>query len=97
LACPELPIIPTTEDRNTRRPKRFLTIPFTAAFVQLKQPFRLTARMTEQAKNDMLSLIPTQRLGTVDDISSAVAFLVSPLASYITGQVLQVNGGLLMP
>ncbi|MCD6151830.1 MAG: SDR family oxidoreductase, partial [Deltaproteobacteria bacterium] len=37
------------------------------------------------------------RLGTVDDISSAVAFLVSPLASYITGQVLQVNGGLLMP
>ncbi len=57
----------------------------------------MTARMTDQAKNDMLSLIPAQRLGTVDDISSAVAFLVSPLASYITGQVLQVNGGLLMP
>ena len=45
----------------------------------------------------MMSLIPAQRLGTVDDIAHAVAFLVSPLASYITGQVLQVNGGLLMP
>lgn len=57
----------------------------------------MTAGMTEQAKNDMLGLIPMQRLGTVDDIAHTVAFLVSPLASYITGQVLQVNGGLLMP
>jgi len=57
----------------------------------------MTAGMTEQAKNDMMSLIPAQLLGTVDDIAHAVAFLVSPLASYITGQVLQVNGGLLMP
>jgi len=57
----------------------------------------MTAGMTERAKSDMMSLIPVQRLGTVDDIAHAVVFLVSPLASYITGQVLQVNGGLLMP
>jgi len=57
----------------------------------------MTAGMTEKAKDDMMSLIPARRLGTVDDIAQAVVFLVSPLASYITGQVLQVNGGLLMP
>ena len=57
---------------------------------------KMTAGMTDQAKSDMLKLVPAQRLGTVDDISAAVAFLVSPLASYITGQVVQINGGLLM-
>ncbi|RLB64902.1 MAG: 3-oxoacyl-[acyl-carrier-protein] reductase [Deltaproteobacteria bacterium] len=57
----------------------------------------MTAGMTEKAKEEMMSLIPARRLGTVDDVAQAVIFLVSPLASYITGQVLQVNGGLLMP
>ncbi|MBN2331882.1 MAG: 3-oxoacyl-[acyl-carrier-protein] reductase [Deltaproteobacteria bacterium] len=56
----------------------------------------MTEGMTDKAREAMIELIPSQRLGTVGDIASAVAFLLSPLASYITGQVLQVNGGLLI-
>jgi len=38
--------------------------------------------------------IPLGRLGTPDDVAAAVAFLASPAAGYITGQVIHVNGGL---
>ena len=39
-------------------------------------------------------LVPLQRAGTPDDVAHAVAFLASDAASYITGQILSVNGGM---
>ncbi len=45
-------------------------------------------------KDKVLPLIPLQRFGSVDDVAAVAAFLCSPGAAYITGQVLSVNGGL---
>lgn len=56
----------------------------------------MTAELPEKAREALLQNIPTERLGSVDDIAYAVSFLVSPNASYITGQVLSVNGGMYM-
>jgi 3-oxoacyl-[acyl-carrier protein] reductase len=54
----------------------------------------MTRAMTESAREEWASKIPLRRLGTPDDIASAVCFLASDEASYITGQVLAVNGGM---
>ncbi|MBN2705073.1 MAG: 3-oxoacyl-[acyl-carrier-protein] reductase [Deltaproteobacteria bacterium] len=56
----------------------------------------MTAALTPQAREDISAMIPAGRLGAVMDISNAALFLLSPLADYITGQVLQVDGGMLM-
>jgi 3-oxoacyl-[acyl-carrier protein] reductase len=42
----------------------------------------------------ILKQIPLGRFGTVEDVANAIAFLVSEDASYITGQVLQIDGGM---
>ncbi len=52
--------------------------------------------LTEQKLNQMLNNVPMNKIGVPDDISSAVFFLSSQESSYITGQVLHVNGGLTM-
>jgi 3-oxoacyl-[acyl-carrier protein] reductase len=56
----------------------------------------MTTRMGEEFKQDALKMVPLGRIGTPEDIANAVAFLASEDASYITGHVLSVNGGMLM-
>jgi len=56
----------------------------------------MTDDMTDKARQAMTEQIPLGRLGEVDDIASAVIFLASDQSSYITGQVLGINGGMYM-
>jgi len=56
----------------------------------------MTASLGDDFKQNALKQIPLGRVGTPQDIASAVAFLASDEASYITGHVLNVNGGMLM-
>jgi 3-oxoacyl-[acyl-carrier protein] reductase len=56
----------------------------------------MTAALSEAARNAMLEQIPLKRPGTDFDVAYAVAFLASDEAGYITGQVINVNGGMYM-
>jgi 3-oxoacyl-[acyl-carrier protein] reductase len=56
----------------------------------------MTAVLSDEFKQAAVKQIPLGRVGTSDDVASAVAFLASDDASYITGHVLNVNGGMLM-
>jgi 3-oxoacyl-[acyl-carrier protein] reductase len=56
----------------------------------------MTSELSEEAKKALRDAIPLGRIGTPSDVASAVLFLGSDGASYITGQVLSVNGGLYM-
>ena len=57
---------------------------------------RMTDALAEGIREKTLSMIPLARFGTPEDIARAAAFLASDDASYVTGQVLSVNGGLMM-
>ncbi|MBW2572471.1 MAG: 3-oxoacyl-[acyl-carrier-protein] reductase [Deltaproteobacteria bacterium] len=54
----------------------------------------MTASLSEKARNAMLSQVPLRRAGQPEDIAAAVSFLASESASYITGQVIHVSGGM---
>ena len=54
----------------------------------------MTASLAEPARQAAVAAVPMQRMGTAEEVAAAIAFLVSPGASYITGHVLHVDGGL---
>ena len=56
----------------------------------------MTAVLSESVRETMVSGIPLGRAGTPEDVANAVLFLVSDDASYITGQVINVDGGMVM-
>ena len=56
----------------------------------------MTEALPAELKETGLKMIPLGRIGAVDDVANAVRFLASDEASYITGHVLNVNGGMLM-
>jgi len=56
----------------------------------------MTDKLNENQKNKIMENIPMKKLGKAEDIASLVFFLASEEASYITGQTLHVNGGMLM-
>ncbi|MCK5717423.1 MAG: SDR family oxidoreductase, partial [Thiomargarita sp.] len=53
--------------------------------------------LSEQQRTAILEHIPLGHIGEVDDVASAVVFLASKTASYITGETLHINGGMYMP
>jgi len=56
----------------------------------------MTSVLSEEIKAGVLKQIPMNTLGKAEDIAHAAAFLASPAARYITGQVLTVDGGMVM-
>jgi 3-oxoacyl-[acyl-carrier protein] reductase len=56
----------------------------------------MTRKLDEGQRDKLIADIPMQRLGQPEDIAAVVAFLASPMGSYITGQALHVNGGMYM-
>jgi len=56
----------------------------------------MTAGLADAAKAKLQEMIPLARLGTAEDVANAVAFLASDQASYVTGEVVRVNGGMYM-
>jgi len=55
---------------------------------------QIKAHLTEEAEAKLMEQIPLRRLGQPEDIAAMVTFLASPMASYITGQVFVVDGGM---
>jgi 3-oxoacyl-[acyl-carrier protein] reductase len=56
----------------------------------------MTSVLSDEVKNTLLAHIPLRRFGKVEDVAAAVRFLASEEAGYITGHVLDVNGGMHM-
>lgn len=56
----------------------------------------MTDQLTEEQKESMLNLIPLQKLGSAEDVANTALFLASDMSSYITGQTIQVDGGMIM-
>jgi 3-oxoacyl-[acyl-carrier protein] reductase len=57
---------------------------------------KMTDALSDEVRSQMLAAIPAGRFGTADDVAKSVVFLASDDAAYVTGQVLSVNGGMVM-
>lgn len=73
--------------------KNILVNAIAPGFIQTE----MTDKIPENIKEEMLKNIPLQRFGQPSDIADCVEFLVSDKSTYITGQVISVNGGFYMP
>ena len=56
----------------------------------------MTDKINEEFKKDLISKIPSARLGEAEDVSNCVAFLASDMSNYINGETVHVNGGMYM-
>jgi len=56
----------------------------------------MTDVLTDQVREEILGKVPLNRLGEPEEIANTVLYLASPLASYVTGQVIRVDGGMIM-
>lgn len=56
----------------------------------------MTAKLSEEVKSAMLKFVPLNKFGTAQDVANLALFLASDNSSYITGQVVQVDGGMVM-
>ena len=56
----------------------------------------MTAALPQDLRDEWVKKIPLRRGGTAEDVANATAFLASDMSSYITGQVIQVDGGMNM-
>ena len=56
----------------------------------------MTAKLPQEARDAFLTVIPAKRGGRSEDVANVVYFLVSPDSDYVTGQVINVDGGMLM-
>ncbi|WP_326911105.1 3-oxoacyl-[acyl-carrier-protein] reductase [Sedimentibacter sp. MB31-C6] len=72
--------------------KNILVNAIAPGFIQTE----MTDKIPEDTRKEMMKNIPLQRLGQPKDIADAVEFLISEKSSYITGQILSVNGGFYM-
>jgi 3-oxoacyl-[acyl-carrier protein] reductase len=64
-------------------------------FIEFEDPGGMTADLTDEQRQQILTRIPAGRFGSADEVAAAVLYLVSPAASYITGQTLTIDGGLI--
>jgi len=56
----------------------------------------MTRELSDEQAEALLQQIPSGRLGTPNDVAAAVVFLASEAAAYVTGETLNINGGLVM-